>query len=103
MNIQNIPDAEARSALSRLLEVASGYAWSSNICGFFILGWWNHHEHKDFRVNYIWRLDPHIAADMRLLINFVAENPGKYPNELVSDEHLIRLAEHMKKFNSDGC
>ena len=101
MTFTNISWDEAEAALLRLSNIAGGHELRSEICANFILGWWDHHEHKSFLVNKIWHLDPPIADDVRLLINFVSEHPGLYPNEIIPDEYLIGLSRHWEKIKNN--
>jgi hypothetical protein len=69
------------SALTRLLQIASGDTGQSRRCADFLLAWWNAGQCGGFDLTSLWGLDDSICNDMHVVFGYIAR-AQHYPDTL---------------------
>lgn len=74
-------DLATQAAFNRLLALAAGDTGQARLVANFILAWWCAEEHGGFDLTDMWNVDAEIAADMLVVLQFLATPSGRmYPD-----------------------
>ena len=84
---------QVMQALEYLIEVAKRDTGQSRKCADFLLAWYNAPAWGGFSFDDLWPLDHQIRESMLMVISFIAENTGVYPNNLGYGEDMAQIIE----------
>ncbi len=69
-------DSDVGAAIGRLVDVARSDTGQSARCANFLLAWWSGDDWGHFPVADLFALDRPLAADVALIVSYLAEHPG---------------------------
>ena len=89
MSDRKVTEQAAAHALLHLVEQGKGRSLNSKACADFVLSWWSCRHH--FAVGDIRKFRPEDLEAMRVLVNYIAENPARWPDDVLPGKHIDRL------------
>ncbi|WP_256354509.1 MULTISPECIES: hypothetical protein [unclassified Variovorax] len=84
--------ASQRQALARLIALAQGDSDQSRRAADFLLAWWNAGACGSFDLTALWAVDPGTAADMVLVLAYIAST-RQYPDALGYEDEFLRIVQ----------
>jgi hypothetical protein len=87
---------DAGEALDRLIVVARRDTHQSRIVADFLLAWWDGHTFGDFHIIDICNVDRAIAADMLVVLHWLARNGTAYADAFGRRADMVGLVQQWR-------